>query len=171
MTLFLDFDYTLFDTVKFKGFLKENGILNDIAGFSGAAFQKDISGFLFPDTVDFLKGHDSHRLILITFGEEAFQRAKVSSSGITSYFDDMLFTGDVLKSVVLKEWFSNNDSRTPAVLLDDRMAWLYDAKRANPALIPVRMRREGAPYADEEGRDGYAEVRDLKEFARMVAAF
>ena len=173
MIIFLDFDDTLFNTAVFKKHLEEKGVLNDKEGALSFAEKEDLSLFLFEDTTDFLKNYLRERLILITFGDRTFQRTKVVSSKINLYFEEMIFTGDSMKSVFLKEWFEKNKSKSneKAFFLDDRIDWLHEAKEASPNLVPVRIRRGNAQHSSEENLYGYSEVRDLKEFAQLLSSF
>ncbi|KKU52935.1 MAG: hypothetical protein A3H69_00055 [Candidatus Sungbacteria bacterium RIFCSPLOWO2_02_FULL_47_9] len=66
----------------------------------------DLSRYLFPDVVPFLEAAKEAEawLGLLSFGDEGWQRYKVTSSGIDTYFDQMFFTaGEGRKAEVVLE--------------------------------------------------------------------
>ncbi len=173
MILFLDFDSTLFYTEQYKKEVNLEGIryLENQALFWDALLHhtEDLSRFLFTDTLDFLKNHSHHRLVLLTFGDKAYQKAKVTKSGILHLFDDAVFTGDEMKGVIIKKMFPNIQEKM--FFLDDDVAQLMDMKTYCPAVTSVRMRRSDVVYNSEIEQKDFPEVSDLKEFAQLLASF
>ncbi|MFA5854291.1 MAG: HAD family hydrolase [Patescibacteria group bacterium] len=87
-TIVFDFDYTLADTTRFKKALE---IADDEAGVI-----ERMSEFLFPESISVLTRlkEDGWNLTLVTIGDPAWQEKKVLSSGLHSYFEDIVYTAE-----------------------------------------------------------------------------
>ncbi|MEK9152439.1 MAG: HAD family hydrolase [Patescibacteria group bacterium] len=92
MTIILDLDYTLLDTVKFKDDYFSRG--DDVLARTGE--------YLYPGAIEFLGRLRSSgaRMVLLTFGEVAWQTAKVDRAGLRPYFDEVIATIDEKKNVI-----------------------------------------------------------------------
>src|SRR3972149_3425885 len=79
--ILLDFDHTLFDTDRF--------FWVDLK----SAFS-DLRPYLFPDVLEFLDAarYRGFELILLSFGDPAWQNYKVRASGLTPYFTQIAYT-------------------------------------------------------------------------------
>lgn len=106
LTIFVDFDYTLFDTTKFVEFLSSSP--NNI----------NYKDFLYSDALDFI-GYASKfgELTLFSEGEVDFQREKIISTGI-----DKLFSGGIkiFPSYSKAANFVHLEDGQKAILIDDK---------------------------------------------------
>ena len=137
MLYIFDFDYTLFDTARFKedfyalfdelvfdfsnlkmDYFKENKVhynieehLNllgenlkdyDYALKVLKSFLSDLSEYIFPEAESILMKlkKDNHKLILISWGNVAWQKDKVYGSGLEKFFEKALFTDSSKKEVL-----------------------------------------------------------------------
>jgi len=164
MTIFLDFDGTLFDTEKFRDFLLKRGNSPEPYKFD----TEELAQFLYSDTKSFLQGAGEHNLVLVTAGDEAFQRAKIKSSGITEFFNELLFTGEEAKGEVIKEMLSKESNLLPAIFVDDRVSQLESVATLCPEVQVVRMMREGNPQAEKKSEAGYKEASRLTELLMIL---
>ncbi len=174
MILFLDFDGTLFHTEAFK---KKTGTehiscvekaehcLDLLSRNSNSYVEK----FLFADTVDFLKNHKHTRLILLTFGNKEYQKAKVMKSGILHFFKNQIFVENELKGDTVKRMFP--DTRETMFFLDDDIVQLHSMKERCPHVNVVRMRRVEITSGSDIKQNDFSEVSNLKEFAQLLASF
>ncbi|MFA6919094.1 MAG: hypothetical protein WC244_03220 [Patescibacteria group bacterium] len=144
MLYIFDFDYTLFDTARFKkdfyalfddlvfdssnlkiDYFKENKIhynieehLNllgqNLKNYNYAlkvlkSFLSDLGEYIFPGAENILikSKNDNHKLILISWGNMAWQKDKVYGSGMEKFFEKTLFTDsskkEVLESIDIRE--------------------------------------------------------------------
>ncbi|MDO8521582.1 MAG: hypothetical protein Q7S52_05700 [bacterium] len=90
--LFLDFDYTLFDTKLLREWLGENIEERVRAIDRGELELPDCSPMLYPDTLPFMrKARQTHLLVLLTStAYPAYQKKKIIGSGVVPFLDDML---------------------------------------------------------------------------------
>ncbi len=171
MILFLDFDYTLLDTARFKQFLTEHDAFEESEKRRTLVQQTDMSIFLYPDAVDFLKRHgEADELILVTFGPVEYQKLKVEQSGIGKYFKSLEFTGDEPKDLFIKSSMEKLPAGERAYFLDDRTEPLEALAEIRPTLTSVRMCRETGAYSLVSGAEGCPRVANLAEFEALIAA-
>lgn len=85
----IDFDDTLFDTHSFKK------ILPDLSADLYQESEK-IKKLLFPETIFFLEflKQTNQPLVLLTLGEDNFQKMKIDITGISTFFDLVCITAD-----------------------------------------------------------------------------
>lgn len=113
---FIDFDRTLFDTERFFTYLNTHPLFKDVYESTQgdrasmvahvlknpefSFFKGELSQFLYEDASSFLREKENSAMI-ITFGNPAFQKAKVVSAveGIPRV--QALYTGDVRKAVFI----------------------------------------------------------------------
>ena len=114
--LFLDFDYTLFDTKQLRAWLGDN-IASRIQAISlGTLELPDVASMLYHDTLSFLKrARKTHQLVLLTCAiNPAYQEKKIYRSGVAPYLDDMLIPESTKeasgKGAVAKEYLRRKDS-------------------------------------------------------------
>ncbi|MBI2108849.1 MAG: hypothetical protein HYT93_01525 [Parcubacteria group bacterium] len=172
MRILLDFDWTLFNTEQYK---KEMGLENISCVEHSNRCLKILKEhgkagmFLFPDTVDFLKNHSQHRLILVTFGDKKYQKAKVQQSGILNLFSESIFTGTEMKGDIIKRIFKHAEEKI--IFLDDDFAQLQNMKKQCPHIVGIRMRRKEMKYGSDIKQTEFPEVSNLNEFAQLLASF
>ena len=120
MKIGLDFDRVLFDTDSFNEYMKketglhhveedvydENGNYSperhaeasDIDAENVYDAIKDLERFIYDD-VDLLRNLDDHTLVIVTRGEEKYQRAKVEASGVKDIFAEVYVVQEGPKDV------------------------------------------------------------------------
>ncbi|MEP7162553.1 MAG: hypothetical protein ABI747_02215 [Candidatus Moraniibacteriota bacterium] len=55
-----------------------------------AEFMKNLERYLFPDVLLFLQKIPQKNVLLVTYGDEDFQKAKIRGAGIEKYFSEIL---------------------------------------------------------------------------------
>jgi FMN phosphatase YigB (HAD superfamily) len=120
MKIGLDFDRVLFDTDSFNEYMKdETGLhhvetdvydnkgnysperhaeASDIDAENVYDAIKDLERFIYDD-VDLLRNLDDHTLVIVTRGEEKYQRAKVEASGVKDIFAEVYVVQEGSKDV------------------------------------------------------------------------
>ncbi len=102
----------------------------------------ELEPYLYRDAAEFLRSL-GNEAIVITFGDEAWQKAKVESALAAVVRLTVLYTGKKLKAEYLKDWPGYYGQ--PAVYADDRPHELEVMTAAYPAMRAFEMRRDGAP--------------------------
>jgi len=120
MKIGIDFDRVLFDTDRFNKYMKEETGLHHVeedvydekgnyspekhAEASGIDVNevfsavKDLEGFVYDD-VELLEELDSHTLVIVTRGEEKYQKAKIEASGVRDIFEEVYVVQEGSKDV------------------------------------------------------------------------
>lgn len=120
MKIGLDFDRVLFDTDSFNEYMKEETGLHHVdadvydengnyspekhAEASGVDAEEvfdaieSLERFVYDD-VDLLEGLEGHTLVIVTRGEERYQRAKVEASGVRDIFEEVYVVQEGSKDV------------------------------------------------------------------------
>jgi len=125
--------------------------------------------FLYDDTISFLANmKPRHALTLLTYGEDAFQNAKINGCGtLAQFFEKVVITQNILKDKEAKSLSENKK----AVFVDDNPAALFAAKKYAPHIVSVRMKRGEGPYNNEASGEGVdCEVKDLEELVKIIEA-
>lgn len=112
--------------------------------------------FVYPDVMPFLKRHAEHQLILLSFGNPDWQRAKIEHTGFLDRFHDILLT-DQPKTGVLKDRVESQKT----VLINDRGSEIDAIKQSHPELFAIWLRRPGTPYENEHCSTADREVTEL----------
>jgi FMN phosphatase YigB (HAD superfamily) len=121
MKIGLDFDRVLFKTDKFNKYLKEETELHhvdvnvydsegcyspekhaDACGIDVEEVYEAISGisrFLYSDVDELRKLKPEHEIVIVTRGEERFQKEKVNASGANRLFDELFIVQNAPKNV------------------------------------------------------------------------
>lgn len=121
MKIGLDFDRVLFKTDEFNEYLEEETGLHhvdaDVYNSEGCYSPKkhaeacgidvekiyeaidSISRFLYPDVDELRKLKPEHEIVIITRGEEKFQKKKVKASGAHRLFDQLFIVQNAPKNV------------------------------------------------------------------------
>jgi 5'(3')-deoxyribonucleotidase len=122
MKIGIDFDRVLFKTDEFNEYLKdetglhhveadvydENGCYSpkkhaEACGISvEEVFKalKDLNQFLYPDVDKLKRLKQDHELVIVTRGEEKFQKQKIKNSGVQRLFDKLYIIQNGSKDVV-----------------------------------------------------------------------
>ncbi len=141
-----DFDHTLFNAKKFREDLGrliagDKNIVSEVIWKEYRKKNKDLDNFLkknssdyvFPGVVDFLKKIEVKK-VLLSFGDIAFQKEKVKSSGIYYLFDRVVFTLDN-KLDFLKKFVKNNRGKK-IIFINDNYNKRFDENREVKRNIP-----------------------------------
>lgn len=135
MTIIFDLDYTLLDTKKFKAGLartlglniddfkrsyfknkkinynlnKHLKILNQKETIKIKEFLKKLDKYLFPESINVIKKlKKNNKLILLSFGDKAWQKQKINNLSIKDYFDEIILT-DKNKIEALKPFLNTKE--------------------------------------------------------------
>ncbi|MFC1644711.1 HAD family hydrolase [Patescibacteria group bacterium] len=107
----------------------------------------DLSKYIFEDALEFLKNNKGHSLGILTFGDDDFQKIKITQSGIENFFDDISIVqgkkSDVLKKIGIE--FSDT------FFLDDRFENLEDVKGRFSEVKTILVDRPEGRYNDVVG--------------------
>lgn len=120
--------------------------------------------FVYPDVTAFLTniGDDA---IIVTYGEETRQRAKVESALAHLTSVPVLYTGELGKAEFLASWPGYTGDA--AVFIDDRTPELVALSERFPELTLYRMQRKGArtttPEQEQETR--WTDIQSLVELS------
>jgi len=120
MKIGIDFDRVLFDTDRFNQYMKKETGLEHVeenvydekgcyspekhAEASGIDVKevydaiKDLESFVYDD-IDLLEDLESHTLVIVTRGEEKYQKAKIEASGIGDIFEEIYVVQEGSKDV------------------------------------------------------------------------
>lgn len=122
--------------------------------------------FLYPDTTDAMRRlkEAGHELYVLTWGDEAWQGAKVRHSGLVPLCKEM-FCLSQSKQEFLKSWVPKHRS---VVLVDDKPAELNAVHDMKVPMRLVRMRRANAKYADQDTPAGMPEVHDMEGLFALI---
>ncbi len=164
MTIFLDFDRTLFDTERFYSELERSFLLLPAL----LARESSLQEFLYPDTLPFLVAHKAHDLVLVTRGIPALQRLKAEKSGVLAHIPRALFVAEGTKAKAIQEHVASHPLQEPAYFLDDLPEELAAVRQELPNVSVVRMRRLQARTSSLPGLD-LPEAADLSDFAERYA--
>lgn len=123
--------------------------------------------FLYEDTTEAMRRlkEAGHELYILTWGDEAWQGAKVKHSGLMPYCKEA-FCLSQAKQDFLKGWAMAHPG---AVLVDDKPAEIRSVSDMKVPMRFVRMRRTNAKYADQDTPAGVAEVRDMQEVMALIS--
>ncbi len=158
MMYFLDFDYTIFNSGAFIAHLLERpgtmhlrahpeeelaGILNELSIKGDLAFEPDeLKPFVYPDVPEFLRMAGNEAVIL-TFGNPALQRMKITNALAGIPRVSALYTDAVRKGEFMKDRIGMYGNSI--VFVDDRAVELADMAAHCPQVRLFEMRRDDAP--------------------------
>lgn len=127
----------------------------------------DTSPFVFRDAHAFFARHGKKDLRLLSFGDPAFQKKKISGSGIKKYFSAVIVTkGDKGKEIEKVMRTRVKTRQSAVVLIDDSDVHIREARRI-PGVIALQLRRRRgihkSPSADYH-------VSTLAHASRIIAS-
>ncbi len=156
MMYFIDFDRTAFDTDSFIEYLKTHPVagqfsqlpepelavaLNAAVADGTLSFAPgELSHFLYEDAGRFLRDKENG-VMLITYGNEALQRAKVESALYGIPRISTIYTGEVRKGEYLAPHIGMY-GQSP-VFVDDSITELETMMDLCPGVVIYEMRRDG----------------------------
>jgi len=107
----------------------------------------DTSRFVFPDVSGVFRTltENDHQLIILSFGDPDFQRAKVAGSGLGALVSEVMVTSDDKGKLLYDEGIRDTD---PACFFDDKVAHIEDVKRVFPHMRTVLVHRSHKRHTD-----------------------
>lgn len=135
----------------------------------------DLRPYLFPDVVEFLNAarHRAFDLILLSFGDPAWQSYKVQASGLIPYFAQIIYTphekGKAGMLVTLAPAYSelraidNNPADLDAMKASTPWLQTYLICRVEPSGLEADRFREAARYLTIPSRLPHRQCRSLNE--------
>jgi len=124
--------------------------------------------FLYPDTIWFLKRwRKKAKLILLSYGEEKFQRDKIKASKIEKYFQKRVkITRDIDKVKPFKKFFQKKEK---LIFIEDNPTALSEAKKIFPNVVTVRINRGEGKYTKEPNNPQIDfSIKNLKELDKIL---
>ncbi len=179
MIIFIDLDWTLLDTQKYRDLLIRAGAVETVEDNGKKLViprekrlevtnRADFNSFLYGDTIPFLSHWNKKvKLYLITFGDKEIQKIKVERSGLKPYFSEIIYTGEVHKAPFIGAQSGCLQGEC-AFFLDDNVSELELAARTCPNLHVVRMRRPKGEHSYDPGADTFVSVSNLGEFEVLL---
>ncbi|MFC1663857.1 HAD family hydrolase [Patescibacteria group bacterium] len=159
---------------QFKLIVKEKPELNPkkLEKLFKKAFSRS-KHFLYSDVLPFFKKKKgSLDFILLSYGEDWFQREKIKTSKIEKYFKKIIITQDIDKVKPLKKILQDKEK---IVFIDDNPKALYeikktnDKKKSNPEIITIRMNRGEGRYAKSPNNSKIDfSIKSLKELEKIL---
>lgn len=140
----LDFDDTLFDTHSFKQILP--GLSADLHKES-----EKIKPLLFPETISFLEflQNTKQSLILLSLGEDNFQKAKINITGIAKFFDSVHIAADS-KELALETILNEFKNEENIWFINDKIEETKKVMASFPELKPIL--KTSPRFTEEEYR-------------------
>ncbi len=106
--------------------------------------------FLYPDAVDFLHRYHDEDTVLLSFGNEDWQRRKIEGAGIADMVDHVVITSQpkttIFPTLITQETSMVNE---PLFMVNDRGSELDALKQLHPTAVAVWLRRPNDPYTNE----------------------
>ncbi len=120
--------------------------------------------FVYPDVAAFFSRIDDEAIV-VTYGEETRQRAKIESALANVTSVPVLYTGELPKAEFLASW--SGYSGEEAYFIDDRTPELVRISERFPALTLYRMQRNGArtTIEEQEQETRWTDIHSLAELS------
>ena len=137
----IDFDDTLFDTHTLKTIITQK-LPNDLQ-------EKELKELLFSDTLSFLHHLKTvkQKLILLSFGDFAFQSKKINAAGIAQFFDEIIITPDG-KVLALEKILEQFNDEKDIWFINDKIEETKKILEHFPKLKPLL--KKSPQFAHEE---------------------
>ena len=126
------------------------------------ATMRDLQKYVFADSAAFLRHFPRDDVFILTYGDDAFQRARVAGCGLGALVAETFVT-QTQKVEVLADYVDAHPTVTPAemVYLDDRAVYFGPVKAQLPAVRTVLVMRPERRYDDAPTAVCDCAVRDL----------
>lgn len=123
--------------------------------------------FLYQDTIWFLKKWQGQaELILISLGEEKFQKSKIRAAGIEKYFQEIVITQGINKIKDFKKFFRYKEN---IIFVEDDPGALSIIKEVFPKVITIRINRGEGKYIQEPDNSQINfSIKNLKELDEIL---
>lgn len=124
------------------------------------------SRFVFSDVIPCLKQwrRRGYKLILLTYGDRVFQRAKLRHSGLTPLFERVIVTSDQYKIAMVQRLAGHGN---PTVMIDDNLAALRQMAKKVRGLRTIHLERY-RPFRAAAKKDKIWSVSNLYQADRCL---
>jgi hypothetical protein len=158
MTLIIDFDYTIFDTDRFRKTFFHKWLVSLIIRNK----RYPLAQFIYDDAREFFCNHKDEDIVLITAGPRWYQRLKVISAGVNpcvrrAYYSRLTPKGEIIQSII-------DDLPKPIIYIDDNPHHLQSTKELCPNVKLIRMRRPNGWTSNEDGDPDIPEITSFEEY-------
>ncbi|MCI0542212.1 hypothetical protein L0Y69_00440 [bacterium] len=127
------------------------------------ALLDDGEKYVFEDVSGFLKSTAGHELIILTFGDEDFQRKKIHGSGLDSYANDIIVTsGDKWNEI--KSRLGTNET---CVFVDDHPDY-FSTPMNVPGVMTIHLARPGITRSACGGCHAMRHISNLSELDNLL---
>ena len=126
---------------------------------------ENLNQFLYSDTLDFLNSVQDYNLILLSWGEEKFQKRKIYGLGkeFTSFFNKII-TGPLEKNKVLDKILKSCKDKS-IVFIDDKISELEKIRTRFKNVILIQLKRSANRLSTEKK---YIKVTNLSEVEKII---
>lgn len=154
-----NFSNELFNPFKVIEYLIEKSNINKEINKEIKKLLINAKKYLYDDTILFLEflKKENFSLILLTYGDVSYQKAKIKETEINEYFDQIIITSKLKGELGL-------DYRK-SVFLDDNVEQIKSLLKKDAKVI--RIRRRGNKHS-LDNIDGIFECEDLKKLQLMI---
>lgn len=129
-------------------------------------FMQDLHRYVFPEVVPALEKLRKEDIVMVTYGDDEFQQAKISASGIGRYVSDIIVVGSKLKLEAISDWMMRHAIEgEKAFFVDDKEKYFDGAAKNRYGIITILMDRNGILG---RGAADYR-VRNLDEAVKIIS--
>jgi FMN phosphatase YigB (HAD superfamily) len=135
-------------------------------------FVKDTSKYIFNDVGIFLERFKKRDLIIASFSETDFQKAKIVNSGITKNFHKVEIINE-LKSRIVGNLIKSEKllADTDVYFIDDRVEQLADVKQKFPQIKTILLKRKEGRYNDRKNKYCDFVCHNLEQAEKIILKF
>ncbi len=129
--------------------------------------------FLYNDVLGFFKKYSKEAdLILLSYGEEKFQKDKIKASKVGKYFKEIIITRDIEKLKPFRKIFTHSSrGRVPEkiIFVEDNPVALSETKKVFKNVITIRINRGEGKYSREPDNSKIDfSIKNLKELDKIL---
>ncbi len=129
-------------------------------------FLSDLGGYLFSDSLDFLKKFGSDSIFVISFGESVFQRNKIAACRMQNCCQAVEVIEDSKAQAIGKILADKKSS--PIFFIDDRVEFIRDVKKNLPEIQTILLQRPEGRYQDTADENCDFVAGNLKEVEGII---
>lgn len=128
------------------------------------AFMKNLGKYLFPDVLPFLQKIPKEDILIITYGDRDFQRAKIEGSGIQHFVSEVLVT-EGEKIEMIEEWMTEKSWLShQSWFIDDKPR--YFSQPSKKCMLQTVLMKRGEHV--ESNADTNFVVKDCYELLALI---
>ncbi len=138
-------------------------------------FAKDLSKYVIEDVKKSLETLNDmgHTLYIVTFGSKFIQDIKISGSGLTYLFKDIIITEGDKGEAVSRLFKKNGYNKKKSIFVDDRINHLQKIITLHPNMNCVVMIRPEGRYTKKMIKDknfsNYLSVENMNDLVKLIA--